>query len=336
MALENKVQNSAEYLEFLIKNAPYGIIYLDEELSVNSVNSYAVTYLEKLFSDESLIGKKATKIFANIHELFNELLKVKKKGKSYFDLISVAIEDMYFHVTGQQVADGFVIILRDITEQKIEEKEAMISMLEGQEAERKRLAKEIHDGVGPLISSLKIRIQNLEEQLQTNPTLAAEFLSLYEDFDTLSADIRGLSHSLMPRILTDFGIEEAIKSYLNYFKSKFQVNFHSFLDKGQRFHNQIELALYRIVQESLQNIRKHADADIASIQLRSEDEKVVLTIEDDGKGFNLDDMEMHDLGIGIINMRTRTEALNGYFEISSSLNRGTIIIAEIPLENESL
>lgn len=336
MSLKPKVQNSAEYLEFLIKNAPYGIIYLDSELQVESVNSYAINYLEKLFSNDDLLGAKATKIFASIHDLFNELLKVKKQGKTYFDLISVPIDDMYFHISGQKVTDGFIIILRDITEQKIEEKEAMISMLEGQEAERKRLAKEIHDGVGPLISSLKIRIQNIEEQFESNKELSQEFLALYNDFDLLSEDIRGLSHSLMPRILTDFGIEEAIRSFLNYFKSKFQINFHSFLVAGQRFHNQIELAIYRIVQESLQNIRKHAKASITSIQLRSEDDKVVLTIEDNGKGFDVESMESQGLGIGIINMRTRTEALNGYFEISSAVNNGTIIIAEIPLENESL
>jgi len=205
---------------------------------------------------------------------------------------------------------------------------AVDSMLKGQEEERSRLAKDLHDGLGGLLSGVKFSLSNMKDNLIITPDNMAVFERSLDMLDTSIRELRRVAHNMMPEMLTKFGLDEALKEYCN------SVNTASFLSvKYQslgmetRLDNSTEIVVYRIVQELLNNIVKHASASETFIQLIRENSRLNIVVEDNGKGFDTTLLESSK-GAGWVNIRSRVEYLKGQLDVHSEPGKGTLVNIE--------
>jgi signal transduction histidine kinase len=208
-------------------------------------------------------------------------------------------------------------------------RDAVRRVVQAQELERRRLARELHDETGQALTSILLGLKPLEEALADHPARAA-LVELREHVVSALQNVRRLAVELRPAVLDDFGLVPALERLIDAFgeQSDVRVDFHSALG-DTRLPSDVETALYRVVQESLTNIVKHANARHISISLARRESSVAAVIEDDGAGF--DQRLVREDGVGLLGMRERLALLDGRLEIESRPGAGTTVVAEVPL-----
>jgi signal transduction histidine kinase len=207
-------------------------------------------------------------------------------------------------------------------------RDALSRVVQAQELERGMLARELHDETGQALTSILLGLKPLEEALSDHPARAA-LAELREHVVAAMQDVRRLAVQLRPAVLDDFGLVAALERLTETFAEQtgIRVDFHSALGE-KRLPGEVETALYRVVQESLTNIVKHASARRVSISVARRDSSVAAVIEDDGDGF--DPRVVREGGVGLLGMRERLALLDGRVEIESRPGAGTTLVAEVP------
>lgn len=212
------------------------------------------------------------------------------------------------------------------------------ALMEGQEEERKRLARELHDGIGQMLTGLKLDSEKLKSLPFINEKQKNSFIEHQKLIDETIEATRNVSFNLMPSVLSDFGLSSAMRLLAERTANAAGIKA-TFNDMTENviLPNNIENNLYRIAQESLNNIVKHAKAKKIELNLSNEKNKnIILTIIDDGKGFDSKKTKRAKItGNGLGNMQTRVRLLNGTFKIESEINKGTSIFVKIPLNTAS-
>ncbi|MBL7698209.1 MAG: sensor histidine kinase [Chitinophagaceae bacterium] len=202
------------------------------------------------------------------------------------------------------------------------------AMLKGQEEERSRLAKDLHDGLGGLLSGVKYSLTNVKDNLVVTPENKAVFDRSLDMLDISITELRRVAHNMMPEMLVKFGLDEALKEYCNAnATSRVAVKYQS-LGMEQRPDQTTEIIVYRIVQELLTNILKHSGASETFVQLIRDDKRLSIIVEDNGKGFDVASLETSK-GAGWTNIRSRVEYLKGQLDIHSQPGKGTLVNIEI-------
>ncbi|MDN3641555.1 tetratricopeptide repeat protein [Lutimonas halocynthiae] len=221
----------------------------------------------------------------------------------------------------------------DITADKKRTQEMLEAVLKTENIERSRISRDIHDGLQQTLTIASLNFQTAKKELNKLGNNAKEKFELGWNYlqDSIK-ESRVVAHSLMPKAIIDFGVISAYESLIDQMdKSSESITFnfaHNF--KQERIENQqIEITLYRILQESINNIIKYSKAENVSIQLKDYDEMYMLTIEDDGVGFDIQKLTEKNKGLGFQSMRNRLDAINGFLEIDSRIGRGTTILVEI-------
>ncbi|MGL1888648.1 MAG: PAS domain S-box protein [Reichenbachiella sp.] len=221
-----------------------------------------------------------------------------------------------------------VAIFIDITAQKEREIKLVKAQVKGRDDERRRIAKDIHDSLGQLLTVANLNIQSIKKEVSS---LSPQKQQVYSDtcdiINEALDEARDMSHSLMPSLLIDFGLTRSIKSDIQRISKTVDIefNFIEFVDK-KRYHIDIESNIYNIARECINNAVKHSEAKNIDIQLQEIDTKLVLTIDDNGIGF--DPNEPKD-GIGMQNIKSRVFSLNGELHIESK--NGTHISVEVEM-----
>ncbi|MDR6194012.1 sensor histidine kinase [Siphonobacter sp. SORGH_AS_0500] len=204
------------------------------------------------------------------------------------------------------------------------------ALLEGQEEERKRLAQELHDGVGQLLTGIRLQIELLQNASYTDKEKISYQVLKELVLETIET-VRQISYDLMPSVLTDFGLVSALRLLSEKITkiSGIKVRFNS----GEfpiRLSSAIEVNLYRIVQEAINNSLKYAKASVIDITLTEKKGKINLRIQDDGIGFNPEELAKKAIAhSGLGNMKLRAESIGSTFEISSIIGKGTTIKIEL-------
>jgi signal transduction histidine kinase len=208
-------------------------------------------------------------------------------------------------------------------------RDAVRRVVEAQEVERARLARELHDETGQALTSILLGLKPLEERA-TNDEDRSAVRSLRELVVSTLQDVRRLAVELRPSVLDDFGLTSAVERLAESYReqSGLHVDLQAQLGK-ERLPPVVETALYRIIQEALTNIVKHAGASRVSILLTQRDGTAVAVLEDDGAGF--DTGAIRGDGLGLVGMRERVGLLGGRLRIESSPGAGTTVRAEVPL-----
>ena len=207
------------------------------------------------------------------------------------------------------------------------------SMVNGQEAERTRIAKDLHDGLGGLFSTIKMYLSTLqhEQEALKNNSL---FGKSYELIDTASDEVRRIAYNMMPEVLVRLGLIPALQDICSTISSgkKIQVKLQSY-GMEKRLDANTEIMLYRIIQELLNNIIKHSQANEAIVQFNRDAERLMITVEDNGKGFKAADVDdKTHRGLEII--KNRVSYLHGKFSIDSQEQIGTTVMMEFLIPGE--
>jgi len=201
------------------------------------------------------------------------------------------------------------------------------SMVNGQETERTRIAKDLHDGLGGLFSTIKMHFSSLQhenENLKKNPL----FSKSYDMVNTASEEVRRIAHNMMPEVLIKLGLEQATQELCNSISAGklLQVSLQSY-GMGKRLNASTEIMLFRIMQELLNNIIKHANATEAIIQFNRDGNRLSVTVEDNGRGFNMQETD-DKTHAGLESVQNRVTYLNGKFSIESQKEIGTTVMMD--------
>jgi len=205
------------------------------------------------------------------------------------------------------------------------------AVLQGQVEERTRLAKDLHDGLGSILSSAKYSFNHMKQNLIISPENAAAFEKSMDMLDKSIAELRRVAHNMMPEALMKFGLDTALKDFCSSVDQSgaVQLTYQSFGLNETTVPEVAAASVYRIVQELVNNILKHAEATTAMVQLIGKDGKLSITVEDNGKGFVRKVLE-NGGGIGYTSLQNRVTYLKGSIDLQTSPGEGTAVHIELP------
>jgi PAS domain S-box-containing protein len=267
--------------------------------------------------------------------LANHSLLVSRDGRQ------IPIDDSAAPIRDGKVVKGVVLVFSDVTERKLAERsrretEIMHCIVEAQESERHRIARGLHDQLGQQMTALRLKVDALARKFSQSDGLAGDLADVQGVAIGIDRDIGFLSWELKPTELEDLGLANALSSFVREWSSQYgiEAEFQSTLETDPVLSRQTETNLYRIAQEALNNVLRHADAKAVSVILQQQRSNLVLIVEDDGIGFEQDNG--HGLGMGLAGMRERAALLNGELEVDSQPGEGTAVIVKIPYEANTL
>ncbi|RZL13676.1 MAG: sensor histidine kinase, partial [Pedobacter sp.] len=217
-------------------------------------------------------------------------------------------------------------------ERNKQQEEAARAILHAEEKERQRIAADLHDGVGQLLSTallnIKAMVKDLDLKDAKNTHADRSIALVTESYN----EVRSISHQMIPNALLKAGLVVAIRDFLdNVNSASLRVNL-SVTGISDQLDEQIETILYRIIQEAVNNVIKYAKASELYVQLIKEEHAITLTIEDNGIGFDLKEA-LRSKGIGLNNILSRAQFLNGTVDFDTKPGRGTLIVVEVPVES---
>ena len=222
-------------------------------------------------------------------------------------------------------------LLDRLIEDRARERLLAAQVISAQDAERARVARELHDSTAQILAALLMQLgaaaresnsSVLDERIATLRELAAEALE----------EVRSLSHTIHPRILDDLGLVAALEWLGRQTGDQSSIDVHvAAADLESSLAPHVGAALYRVAQEAIRNVVRHSQAKHLDIRLRREDKATVLEVADDGTGFDVQRAEMRRPGMGLFSMRERMALVNGNLTIRSALGDGTTIVATVPL-----
>ena len=323
----------------------------------NAYNTYAKLYFmqNKVKEAEDYAYKyDSLQSVANLNELnfYTGEMEVKyetEKKEAQIELQQKQLRQRsllnYFLIAGA-IALLFILLLtywnyknrQKLQQAKIDELEnekhltATEAVLKGEEQERTRLAKDLHDGLGGMLSGIKYSLSNMKENLIMTPGNAQAFERSIDMLDSSIKEMRRVAHNMMPEMLVKYGLNIALQEYCAEINNSgvVQMNYQPIGMEGVNFEQTVALTIYRIVQELVNNTIKHAAAQNILVQPHVSDENkfLSLTVEDDGNSF--DTALLKDAkGIGWTNIQNRVEFLKGTIDIKSTPGNGTSILIEI-------
>jgi len=347
---------SKDYVDNIIGSMNDTLVVVDPHAKISSVNKAACNLLG--YEEDELIGKDINRIVPLEEKIFkdsgfkkllegetvlnHELDYVTKNAKRVPMLFSAAVLR-----NKEGGIEGVVGIAKDVTERKqadealrqSERKLRFLSsqLLTAQEKERRRLSIELHDELGQALMVLKLKVRAIQRALGTGRAdLSGECDEVIGYINEVTENVRRLSRDLSPSILEDLGLSAAIRRLVA--TSTKHCNIESSLDMTQiddLFSPGGKITVYRIIQECLTNIAKHAQATRASIVIKRENNKILFRMEDDGKGFDVQEALGQDptiKGLGLTAMYERTRMLGGSLDIWSQQGTGTRISFTVPLD----
>jgi signal transduction histidine kinase len=247
--------------------------------------------------------------------------------------------------------DKTLSIVRDVTDrqrasqalkdsqQKLHQSHIQVRSLLGrlidvQELERRRISRELHDDLSQKIATLSVAISRLKRRLPLSDTeIIDELDDLRQKTNSLTNEIRRLSHQLHPAVLEHLGLVTALESYIGHFQDEEQIDVRLTAELGEeRVPFQTSICIYRVAVEALRNVSRHSGAASAVISLTRENGSLELRVSDSGKGFDVDAFRKGG-GLGLISIEERLRLLRGSCEINSSPQKGTTLVARVPLTN---
>jgi PAS domain S-box-containing protein len=228
---------------------------------------------------------------------------------------------------------SFRWVIRDITERRRAEaarEDLLRRLVHAQEDERRRVARELHDSVGQLLTAMFLGIRAVKDAGPLHPAALERLEDVQRLADELGRATHDLAVRLRPTALDDVGLDVALRHYLEEWsaRTRIEVQYQPVGLGGPRLNPEVETAIYRVIQEALTNVARHAQARLVSVVVERQDGRAVAIVEDNGIGF---DPEAATDRLGLIGMRERAALVGGRFEVESSRGGGTSVIVQIPL-----
>ncbi|OFX26455.1 MAG: hypothetical protein A2041_00505 [Bacteroidetes bacterium GWA2_31_9b] len=334
---EKALLESEEKFRNLFNSSSDGIIITDENSNILAFNETLINSLG--FNEEYVRNKKATDFI-----MPDQVDKVKQRIKTLYNNESLLpLEIDIYNAAGMPVSveinskiieyenkRSVLSIIRNISDRKEAERKILNAVIETEEHEREKFAKDLHDGIGPLLSASKIYsksfqlCENDEERSQT-------IQKLEETIDEAIQSVQEISNNLSPHILKNFGLKVAIESFLKKITDASLIKFTIGSNFEKRVSENIEIILYRVTVELINNTIKHSNANTIQIKLLQKENNLFLHYTDDGIGFNINETLNKSTGMGLSNIYSRIRSLDGDIVMDSSKNRGLSVKIRIVL-----
>jgi PAS domain S-box-containing protein len=342
---EAALRESEERYRELFENAKDAIYVHDLEGTYVKVNRAA----EKLsgYRREEIVGHNFTEFMAPeyvkyVRSSFFE--KIARKGETTYEIEVIAKDGrrVPVEVSSRAIYEGGKLVgvqgmVRDISERKLAQDALQMfsrQLIEAQEDERRRIARELHDQVGQILTAVKMNLHTVQHF-----SLTAEAGSYLKDnveaVDEALRLVRDLSIDLRPPVLDDLGLATALRWYVDRYTKRTGLDVSVRIrlpDPNERFSRELETACFRIAQEALTNIVRHAKASQVLLQLTRDKDHLRLLIKDDGTGFNLARLQKRVATLGLVSMQERAHFAGGTLEIDSAHSKGTEIRLSLPLQ----
>lgn len=220
--------------------------------------------------------------------------------------------------------DALMITLRDLSVRKEMEKQILKSVIQTEEKERRRFAQELHDGIGPLLSTTKLYLQWFNKP-DSKMDKAVIIRKVEETLEETISSLREISNNISPNTLITFGLNTALQNFIEHTRnaSGITVDYKNLVN--QRLNSELEITIYRLLCECITNSLKHADAEKIVLELEEEGDILKVSYTDNGKGFEVNRKMSNGQGNGLLNMKSRVHSLGGQIMIDSSKTKGTHI-----------
>lgn len=249
--------------------------------------------LNKTIHQANDLGRKVSVVLSYLHDDFNELNEVLKTAK--------------------------------------EKQQIGLKIIEAQELERKRLSRDIHDGPAQMLANILLRSEIIDLSVKGGNITEAvsELKNVRGNIRSVLREVRRIIYDLRPMALDDLGIIPTVKKHVSTMAETYNTHIElQLIGEEKRLESNYEVAVFRLIQESLQNALKHAEATSVYVTLQIELDEITIVVQDNGKGFRTD--ETKNSSFGLMGMKERVEMLNGHFQINSILGKGTTIKIILP------
>jgi signal transduction histidine kinase len=355
--MKEEMEKERNFSDSVIDTVPDFLLILDKDLRIRRANR---TFCEKLQKEsDKIIGESLYNVLQDKdRKISSELTKIFKKKNMLKDF------KVYYHLEGQPSKRVFsisivrilkekLVIIWDITKRvRVEEKlrrtlkaikkhrrdlrRLSNKLIAVQEKESLRISRELHDEMGQIVTAISINLTLIGEALPSElaPMIKERLTEASALIDQVMKKIHELSLDLRPPLLSDFGLVPALRQYVDRYhkRGNIEMKFEA-INLEERLAVEVETVIYRVVQESLTNIAKHAQANKVYLRMERKESKVWVFIEDDGKGFDVEEVvkcEDPDRGVGLLGIRERIAPLKGSFSVQSHPGQGTRLYIEIP------
>ncbi|MGD9300537.1 MAG: PAS domain S-box protein [Desulfobacterales bacterium] len=343
--LERQVQSRSREIHSILKYTPAVVYIKDKEGRYTLVNSR----YEELFDvdNEAVRGKTDYDILPKgVADQFRASdLKVLKESRSFQENEHIPQADglhtylsVKFPIYDESGAiSGVCGILNDITAlKKAQDRLRRLSagIMAGQEKERSAIARELHDELGQVLTALRMDSVWLQERLKVSDATASErALTMCRLIDKNIEDVRGMAFRLRPGVLDDLGLVDALEWYTTDFERRTEITCVFEYENIPILSENVATAAYRITQEAITNVARHALASRVEVVLKAHNSTLTLAVVDDGRGF--DPLELSDSeGLGVAGMRERASLVGGTLEVHSQLHKGCRVLFEVPLDGK--
>src|SRR5215216_1538316 len=348
---EMALRESEERYRELFENAKDAIYVHDLKGNYIRVNRAA----EELsgYSREEIVGHNFTEFIAKEHVKRvrqNFCSKLAKEGETSYEIDVIAKDGrrVPVEISSRAIWENGVLVgvqgmARDITERKLAQDALQMfsrQLIEGQEDERRRIARELHDQIGQVLTAIKMNLHAVMQDCNTTEA-GSHIKDNIEAVDEALRLVRDLSIDLRPPLLDDLGLVTALRWYVDRYAKRTGLNVDVLVelpDENERFSRELETACFRIAQEALTNIVRHAEASHILVQLSKDQGALFLSVKDDGVGFNVERLRKrapHAATLGLISMHERAHAAGGTIEIDSVVSQGTEVRFMLPIELRS-
>lgn len=269
------------------------------------------------------VGPNLKKIIENGRHVY-ETEHVSKDGK----VISLEVKSRVINYLGQE---AIISIARETTERKAMERRILNAVIRAEEKERERISRDLHDGLGPLLSTIKLYVNELESGDLENAEKVEMLKQTNELINDAISSTRSISNNLSPHLIMDFGLVKAVEAFCKKVNlaQKIRIEFSNNLENN-RFDQTIEIVLYRVITELINNTMRHAQATKIEISLEKIEGVLQLTYLDDGIGFDKDVVLNNETGgMGMKNILSRLRSIDGNCRIHSRPGAGFLMVVEI-------
>jgi signal transduction histidine kinase len=244
-------------------------------------------------------------------------------SKQFFDaIVTIAV------LIGIILAYFVITIIRYHRRYVKLQKERIFAEITMQENERKRIANDLHDSLGPLLSSVKLNMNSIDVHNNQDQEIINK---AGRHIDEIISSLRQISYNLLPNTLQRNGLNEALREFVKDIQSKHKVQVHMYLLKEVNISKEKEIHVFRILQEMIHNALKHANAKNLYIGISEENGNLQVMVKDDGKGFDMEKIKKESHGLGLKSLESRIEILSGQLSFESLPNKGTNYFFKAPL-----
>ncbi|MDZ7658290.1 PAS domain S-box protein [Fodinibius sp.] len=335
---EQKLKESEEKYRHIFENNPEPMwIYDPDTLEFMEVNQAAVDHYG--YSEQEFLNISLTEIRpAEDIEKLKNIVDKHRSDETYSGEWRHHKKDgtlIYVEITATNIqyreSTFRLALIHDITEQKRMQEKIIQSVIEGEDRERKRIAHELHDGLGQYLVAASMNLQSAKSDIdKLSKKRQNQFETGISLLKNALSETRSIAHNLMPQAISDYGLIAALKNLINNFSKSTNINFQFNHNCDElRLNDQAKINIYRIFQEIITNAIRHAECSKIDIQLQLKDDSLKLMAKDNGIGTQLDELD-EEAGLGLRSIKTRVSSLKGSLDIESEPGEGMQTIITIP------